>query len=605
MSRSDEIPRLEEALAAAGPEPTRERVDALNALALKVGYSDLDRTAALGREAVVIAREIRYPSGIAWGLVHDGYNEFASADYDAALSKANEACEIFASLGETEGIAHAKLGLGFIHWSLGDYELAVLHLHEATQILQEIGEHERQAWGLTSLGGVYEAVGDLDKSLECQARALELFRSVDHASGIGRALTGIAAIHKRKGNLDDALEFSQRSLELAEHEVGESRALNDIGTIYRAKGEHEKAREYLERALTMRREIEDRSAQITSLLDLGSLFIATGAIKDAIDHLKLALEIAEATKTRPKIYRAHEGLAEAYEAEGDFERALTHQRHFQRIKEEVVGEESATRLKNLQIKLEAESLEQLKQAQARLIQSEKMAALGKLVAGLAHEINTPVGVIISNTDVVNRGLSRIAARYDEDHELRKSLDAIQETQTVSEEAGRRLGTIVESLRSFTRLDEADFQLADVREGIESTLSLLEPQWGDRIRVVRQLEEVPHIEGYPTELNQALMTILVNAGEAIASEGTVTVSTSSVDQHVRIRASDTGRGMPQDQLSRLFDIGFSRSGTRVRLNVGLANVQAVINKHRGEIHVESEVGRGTTFDIRLPVRQVPA
>lgn len=602
VSTSDEIVRLEAELAGAGPEPTRERVDALNALALAVGYSDLERTAVLGQEAVEIARKLRYPTGIAWGLVHDGYRDFGSAQYDDALAKAGEACEIFESLGETVGIAHTKLGIGFANWSLGEYELAILHLHEATQILRRIGDEEREAWGLTALGGVYENVGDLDKSLECQTRALELFRSIDNASGIGRALTGIAAIHQRKGNLDDALEFSLRSLKLAEHEVGASRALNDIGKIYLAKGDFNQARDYLERALNLRRDIGDRTAEVTSLLDLGTLSVETGAIEEAIEKFKLALEIAEATKTRPKIYRAHEGLARAYEASGDFERALAHQRHFQTIREEVVGEESATRLKNLQIKFEAETLEQLKQAQAELIQSEKMAALGKLVAGLAHEINTPVGVIISNTGVVNGGLSRIAARYEDDEELHENIDVIRQTQSTSETAGRRLSKIVESLRSFTRLDESDFQLTDVREGIESTLSLVEPQWGERIRVVKRLDEVPRIEGYPTELNQAMMTLLVNAGEAIDSKGTVTVSTSSDEDYVYIRASDTGRGIPRERLDSIFDIGFTKGGARVRLNVGLANVQTAIAKHHGEIQVDSEVGHGTTFDIRLPLRQ---
>lgn len=152
------------------------------------------------------------------------------------------------------------------------------------------------------------------------------------------------------------------------------------------------------------------------------------------------------------------------------------------------------------------------------------------------------------------------------------------------------------------MDEADFQLTDIREGIESTLSLVEPQWGDRIQVVKRLDEVPRIEAYPADLNQALMTLLLNAGEAIDGKGIVTVSASSGEDHVLIRASDTGRGIPREQLDRLFDIGFTKSGDRVRLNVGLANVQAVIAKHHGAVQVQSEVGRGTSFDIRLPLRQ---
>jgi signal transduction histidine kinase len=231
-----------------------------------------------------------------------------------------------------------------------------------------------------------------------------------------------------------------------------------------------------------------------------------------------------------------------------------------------------------------------------------MAALGKLVAGIAHEINTPAGVIASTTDVVDRGLRRLADGLAHDQTARTTIANLRESGAAAAAAGRRLSKIVDSLKSFTRLDQADFQLADVREGIESTLSLLEPQWGERIRVVRELGEVPPIESYPTELNQALMTLLVNAGEAIEGEGTITVATAREDERVRITTSDTGRGIPEERLKTLFDVGFAEKGARIRLRVGLANVQATVSKLHGEIHVDSKLNEGTTFEIKLPIRQ---
>ena len=351
--------------------------------------------------------------------------------------------------------------------------------------------------------------------------------------------------------------------------------------------------------LEIRRALGNPSAEIMSLLDLASLFIKRGDSEKAITTLTTALELAEQTKTKPKIYRAHEGLARAHESRGDFERALSHQRAFQMRKEEVLGEESATRLKNLQIKFEAEALEQLKRAQARLIQSEKMAALGKLVAGVAHEINTPAGVILSTTDVLERGLRRLAADLEKDAAAQTMIENLQESRAAASYAGRRLSKIVESLKSFTRLDQADFQLADVRDGIESTLSLLEPQWGDRIRVVRELGDVPKIRSYSAELNQALMTLLVNAGEAIEDEGTIIVKTARENGYVRITASDTGRGIPEDRLATLFDVGFAEKGSRIRLHVGLANVQATIAKHHGEDQRPKRRRRGHDFCHSTP------
>ena len=602
---TDTLSDLERTLELAGPAATRERVDALNALAWEVGFTNVDRSDAMAQEAVALGRELAYPHGIAWGLLNAVYRDYFVACYEVAMSKALESLEIFEELEEPLGIANVRMGLGMVYWSLGDYELAVSHLHAANQLFHDLEAADREPWGLTTLGGLYESIGDLDKSIECHTRALELFQDQDDGLGVSRALTGLGTVYQRRGDLEKALEYHFKSLDLSResgHKLAESRALNDIGTAHLAKGELHKAEDYITQGLEIRRALGNQSAEITSLLDLGSLFAKRGDTEEAIATLTRALELAEQTKTKPKIYRAHEGLARAHESHGDFERALEHQRTFQKLKEEVLGEESATRLKNLQIKFEAEALEQLKQAQARLIQSEKMAALGKLVAGVAHEINTPAGLILSTTDVLERGLRRLATDLEKDAAAQTMIENLQESRAAASDAGRRLSKIVDSLKSFTRLDQADFQLADVRDGIESTLSLLEPQWDDRIRVVRELADVPAIESYPTELNQALMTLLVNAGEAIEDEGTITVKTTLENGHVRIITSDTGRGIPEDRLANLFDIGFSQKGARMRLHVGLANVQAVISKHHGDITVQSTVNEGTTFEIKLPIRQ---
>jgi signal transduction histidine kinase len=592
---------LEDKLRSMDGTDSKERVDALNDLAWEIGFSDVHRTADLAREATEIARRIEYPRGIAWGLLNGAYRDYFVADYDIALEKAREALALFEELGDAEGRANVLGGLGLVYWSVGDLEGAIASLHEGTEFFRESGNEEREAWGLTSLGGVYESIGDLDKGKECHLRALELFRSLDHELGVSRALTGLGAILKRQGKLRDALEHHLQALELSvktANRISESRALNDIGIIHRELGNLDDAERAFEKALALRRETGNRPAEVTSLLDTGQLHLEKGNTSDALAYLDSALALSIETKTRPKQYRAHELLSRAHEATSDFEKALHHHREFQRLKEEVIGEESATRIKNFQIRLESESLEQLKSAQAQLIQSEKMAALGKLVAGVAHEVNTPVGVIRSSLDIARR----LIAKLEGIAENRELVKALSEQGDAIAAATERLSKIVDSLRRFTRLDESRFQLADVHEGIEATLALLTPQWGERIRIVKEFGALPKIQSYPTELNQAFMTLLLNAAEAIDGEGTITIRTSRDDGHVLISTSDTGRGIPTEQQEQIFDIGFVRHGSRVRLHVGLANVQAVVEKHRGCIDVSSEPGRGTTFEIRLPVRQ---
>ena len=121
-------------------------------------------------------------------------------------------------------------------------------------------------------------------------------------------------------------------------------------------------------------------------------------------------------------------------------------------------------------------------------------------------------------------------------------------------------------------------------------------------MVKDFGEIPAIESFPSELNQAFMTLLVNAGEAIDGEGTITIRTGRENGFVKVTTSDTGRGIPEDRIGNLFDVGFTQTGSRVKLQVGLANVRAVVDKHRGQIQVSSQVDKGTTFELRLPVKQ---
>ena len=173
---TDTLSDLEQALESAGPAATRERVDALNALAWEVGFTNVHRTAELAQEAISLARELSYPHGIAWGLLNDAYRDYFVARYDVAMSKSLESLEIFEELEEPRGIGNARMGLGLVFWSLGDYDLAVFHLHGASQLFRDLGDTDREAWGLTSLGGVYENVGGTNFPRKCIERIDALVR---------------------------------------------------------------------------------------------------------------------------------------------------------------------------------------------------------------------------------------------------------------------------------------------------------------------------------------------------------------------------------------------------------------------------------------------
>jgi two-component system, NtrC family, sensor kinase len=241
-----------------------------------------------------------------------------------------------------------------------------------------------------------------------------------------------------------------------------------------------------------------------------------------------------------------------------------------------------------------------KELMSQLIQSEKMAALGLLVAGVAHEINTPMGAIHSNNDIMTRAVGKVRKLLERapDNEVRRLLDILGEVCRNNEIATERIMKIVRNLKNFARLDEAERKKVDIHEGIESTLSLLRHQLKSRIRIVKCFGDIPEIECYPNELNQVFMNILVNAAQAIKHRGEITVKTWREGDRVKIAISDTGVGIPPENLSKVFDPGFTTKGVGLGTGLGLSICYKIVQEHRGTIEAESSK-QGTTFTISIP------
>ena len=244
----------------------------------------------------------------------------------------------------------------------------------------------------------------------------------------------------------------------------------------------------------------------------------------------------------------------------------------------------------------------------QLVQLEKLATLGSLMAGVAHEINTPLGALRSNTDTFVRSARKLREyvtdkKLPEKKEILDLLDSIDELGAVSDTAAERIVGIVNSLRSISRRDQAEMEEVDIHQGIDSTLTLISHELKNRVEVVREYGKVPPVECFPNHLNQVFMNILVNASHAIGDTGVIRIRTRMPDnQHVTIAFSDSGSGIASEHLSRIFEPGFTTKGAGVGTGLGLAIVRQIVEEHHGQIDVESEVGEGTTFTITLPVRQ---
>ena len=235
------------------------------------------------------------------------------------------------------------------------------------------------------------------------------------------------------------------------------------------------------------------------------------------------------------------------------------------------------------------TLKELKDTQLKLINSEKMASLGQLVAGVAHEINTPVASIKSNNEITKKLISKI-----KDDEI---LNLLKEINEIDGEAIDRINRLVVSLRKFVRLDEAELQEADINKEIDLTLDLIRHETKNRIEIVKNYSKLPPVKCYPNMLNQVFMNILVNAVHAIKDRGTITIDTNYKNDNLSVKIKDTGCGIKEPD--KIFFAGYTTKGVGVGTGLGLAISQKIIEKHKGKISVKTKINEGSEFTITIP------
>ncbi len=258
----------------------------------------------------------------------------------------------------------------------------------------------------------------------------------------------------------------------------------------------------------------------------------------------------------------------------------------------------------------AEELEQtnvkLRDTQASLVQSEKMAALGNLVAGVAHEINSPLGSIGSSADTAQRALRVIEDALREGDEAcreERVQRAFQTLITLNESVAggvERIDRIVTALRNFACLDEGEYQSFDINQGIEDTLTLVMANPEVDIEVERELGVLPQMYCRPRQLNQVFINILNNALEATGNRGRITVKTRRDRDRIRIRISDNGHGIIPENLARAFEPGFTTKGRGVGTGLGLAISYRIMEDQGGTISIDSQPDEGTTVSLSLPI-----
>lgn len=619
-----EIPHLEARLEQARREPNEviALVDAMVDLAFAARFEFGNRSYTLATEARNLALEHGYVLGQARAA---RTMAMSIRDEDGLLSifaLAEEAHRLFEKSGQDRaGLAGSKDFLASLHEHVGDFAGGLELALDALAIARDIEHADRQGYALSTVGGILSASSAFEEASTHLHEALGLFESTGNLDGIGTILLRLCRNAEQAEDPEAAIRFAEQCRDNAsqtDNEWLQAETLSVLARLQRGRGELDAAEASYHEALAA---IEQPLAQklLGSELRAGLAEVALerGQVAEAERILdRAARDIRGQGVGVVMAAKVEEVLARVYEASGRYQEANVALRRVLGLERDAARREARTKRVQVEVRqamdaareeaeLQRARLDELHGMQAQQIESAKMALLGRLAAGTSHELNTPLGVLRSNLALMQTALERLRPHLGDAPEVPRILRALDSSRTASEAALQRLGEVGESFRRFSQLDQAERRAFDVREGIQSAVALVGPGLAPGVRLQCELSEVPLVEGWPRELNAAIMTVLQNAVDAVGSSGRVEVSCGTDAAAVWVAIQDDGRGMDEALVSELFEIAWSRSGARTKLRLGLSAAKTTVDKHGGQIRVESQLGRGSRFTFRLPAAEASA
>lgn len=395
----------------------QKRIEILNRIAFLFRFVNTPEAIEIAHESLALAEKIGFESGMLGAHLSLGFGYYMLSQYESALMHQVKCLYLAEKLGDTVNAARTRMAMAAVHWSTGNFDLALTNAFAGMKVLEE-EQDEFTGWGWNIMGGIHQSMGDIDQSVVYFDKSLRAFEHIDNLIGQARVMNGLALALEAMGNDDESLEYSRKALAMhrtSGNALGEARSLNDMGIVYFKMGKIAEAEKCHNESLQLRRSMKNRSSEITSLLNLGIVFAAQREFAKAHTHLLTALEYAEEIGAKPKIYEIHHALSDSFERAGQLEKAFEHFKKFHVIKEEVLSNETATRLRTLQTSAATEKSERDAEIE-RLKNKELAEANAEIQRQMEILDEQATSIEIANAVLEERNIT-IAQMHDESERL--------------------------------------------------------------------------------------------------------------------------------------------------------------------------------------------
>ena len=573
-----------------------EKISALIELALETRSFDLPKATLMAEEVIQRAIKINFTLGEGRGYNLLGFCLWLHGDYDEGLAVLNKAEKVALKIQDQSLLARIFINYGNIYRDLAQLSTALKYYENALVITEELEDHLSQSVCLFSLANIHYDLYDYESALDYALKSLAIFRSFNDSVRLLQLNNTLGNIYFKMDDYEEALTYFKQNADQNEPDtLAYATAISGMGKVYYKMHNFKDAENHLQDALLQSELLQHVEVQIICKFYLGRLKLDLKSFEEAQAHFDDALELASDYNRKHDVMSIHELLSILYDQTHDIPKAFFHLKQYEQLKEEIFSQATLNKLKNIKIRQEIELAQKEKEV------AEKTANLKQqFMANMSHEIRTPMNAILGMTNLL---LSK--ERYGEELKYLKSI----------QQSANNLLVIINDILDLSKIEAGKIIIEHTRFSIPQCLGYIQDMLAFKAKeksINFEIETDATLSAYymgdPTRINQVLINLAGNAVK-FTEHGHVKIK-ARIDKvvastyYVVFEIADTGIGISQEYLDSIFD-SFTQAGTDVTRKFGGTGLGLTISKQlvdlmKGQISVESELGKGTIFSVALPI-----